>query len=628
MSSPASVRPLANEIRKSWPAVASAFDIVQTALDSLRRDSSNSTAVDSAADTASLLTLPPDITIDSVALTYDPPNNNGGIKAKIVVTFSVPGGDNFDRLGVLVEVPPSSSGTPLDPTGGPLVDQGEFTGYSAATSGQTLTFFMNPPSRQENWRIYVVSGSQYGYNEFHPSTDPLPSPNYLLLVDPIPSGGSGTEWAPIVSAFTGSIEYAVDQVGGQIWRVKGTFTPPTDEKYRGVQIVGRLGANDTNIDFEPRGAGGFTSRWMPVPNVVQSWTFYAVSIGPNNRVNTIAGGTPSFAASVQNQAGLGGLMLNRVDVSTFDTSDFQVSGGGPGVFNMKIVNADKITTGTLKVGGGGSKPGQLGVFDASNNLIGWCGTNGGYYGGWFKQLWVGGTDPSTAPFYVDSGGNVVIDNTGLSVRATFTLVRNSSITKVANDTGFGETKGLSVKSSTSSFEAFISQYGLKFIGSGGNVSGYFQCDGTNASAINLMDNTSVVTIQLAGASGVVQGKQFNVGANTIVDTSRNADFVSLKIGSTTVIDSSRIADVVSLKIGGTERINSSGNVNAASTYSVAGTQVVAARGASIADVTVDPPTTGSVTADSFTGDAYNVVLDTRDKLNLVLARLRAHGLIA
>ena len=98
-----------------------------------------------------------------------------------------------------------------------------------------------------------------------------------------------------------------------------------------------------------------------------------------------------------------------------------------------MLDADKIQVGTLRVGGGGSKPGQLGVFDASNSLVAWAGTNGGYYGLWGKQLWVGGTSPADAPLSVDGSGNIVIQTVG-GKYATFSLNTNGVTTDINNAT--------------------------------------------------------------------------------------------------------------------------------------------------------------------------------------------------
>jgi hypothetical protein len=311
---------------------------------------------------------------------------------------------------IIVEIPGPGDPTPLDPTGGPLVDMGEFPVSDTATT-EVITFFLDPPTVQEGWRIYAISGSTEYRNPLRLSASTFPTPNYLLTVDPIPEGGSGTEWVSNVTSFTATVEYAIDQVGALVWRVYGTYAVPSDDKFYGIRIVGRYGTDDIQLGREPRQSTAYISPWQAVPDTQEIWTIYAQSIGPNSRLNTIVPGTtPSQNVTIEDQAGLGGLKLNRIDSTTFDTSEFEITGGN--IFAMKYITADKIVTGTLKVGGGGNKPGQLGVFDAVGSLIGWIGEQGAYYGGWMKQLWVGGTDPTNAPFYVDGGANVVLSNVG------------------------------------------------------------------------------------------------------------------------------------------------------------------------------------------------------------------------
>ncbi|MHC4066166.1 MAG: hypothetical protein ACYSUI_16945 [Planctomycetota bacterium] len=353
----------------------------------------------------------PNVSITTANATYDVLTDNGSIKVKVEATLTLPTPRyDLDRVYVIVEIPGPGDPTPLDPTGGPLVDAGEFP-ISPTSTTEVLTFFLDPPTVQEGWRIYAISGSTEYRNPLRLSASTFPTPNYLLTVDPIPEGGSGTEWVSNVTSFTATVEYAIDQVGALVWRVYGTYAVPADDKFYGVRIVGRYGSDDIQLDREPRQSTAYISPWQAVPDTQEIWTIFAQSIGPNSRLNTIVPGTtPSQNVTIEDQAGLGGLRLNRIDSTTFDTSEFEITGGN--IFAMKYITADKIVTGTLKVGGGGSKPGQLGVFDAVGSLIGWIGEQGAYYGGWMKQLWVGGTDPTNAPFYVDAGANVVLSNVG------------------------------------------------------------------------------------------------------------------------------------------------------------------------------------------------------------------------
>jgi len=52
------------------------------------------------------------------------------------------------------------------------------------------------------------------------------------------------------------------------------------------------------------------------------------------------------------------------------------------------------------------------VRDSTGQLIGWVGSRGGYFGAWFKQLYVGADGPDTAPFFADVDGDVIIGKNG------------------------------------------------------------------------------------------------------------------------------------------------------------------------------------------------------------------------
>ncbi|HUT60249.1 MAG TPA: hypothetical protein VNA25_20585, partial [Phycisphaerae bacterium] len=92
-------------------------------------------------------------------------------------------------------------------------------------------------------------------------------------------------------------------------------------------------------------------------------------------------------------------------------------------------------------------------------------------------------------------------------------------------------------------------------------------------------------------------------------------FGTTEFGNTVTVNSG-----VTFYIGGT--------INSAVGYYVAGNQVLSGRQGAVSNASVTIPTSGSVTADSYTGDAYNVVNELQQKVNAILARLRAHGLIA
>lgn len=107
-------------------------------------------------------------------------------------------------------------------------------------------------------------------------------------------------------------------------------------------------------------------------------------------------------------------------------ADIMVNSIVAGTVQSGSISTTDLNTTEIKVGGGGSKPGQFGVYNASNTLIGWVGTNGGNEGAWFKTISIGGTGYSSGIVKADSSGNVTI------VGATLSLVTGTVTSSVNN----------------------------------------------------------------------------------------------------------------------------------------------------------------------------------------------------
>lgn len=295
------------------------------------------------------------------------------------------------------------------------------------------------------------------------------TPRVDLTIEP-QVGAAGTERAPNVTGFTAAVQYGTDEIGGQRYRMTGTWALPADrEKFRGVKVVARNSGNDSILAIETDGATSFLTDWWPVPDASEGWTIYAVSIDANNRANTITGSTPSYAVSVNKSAGT--LKLNRTDLSTV-SSEFRLN-GITGKFEMHAVDFSKATAfdlqmfevsagtfkykellveklkGTVASFGGVGQAGLLAVFNSTGSLIGWIGddrfartgypgTGSGFEGAWFLRLLIGGTSPSTAKIIADSSGNVAING------ATFTLTLNGYVTTIGNVSDGGSIAGLRI----------------------------------------------------------------------------------------------------------------------------------------------------------------------------------------
>lgn len=231
--------------------------------------------------------------------------------------------------------------------------------------------------------------------------------------------GSGEEVAPNVSSFTVTVlDGGVDEVGGQRYRLTGSWVNPGDPtRFRGVKIVmrpfGGTGSTDIVLAIETEGSTSFRTDPFPVPSSPESYTIYAVSIDANNRANSITGGAPQQGVTIS--AGPGQLKLNRAAAASFNTAEFETVGGS--TFQAVEFSAQKIFVGSiLRVGGGSGAQapsfkgsnGQIAVYNASNVLRAWMGQNGVVYGGWFGELYIGGSGPGSAPLYSTNAGVVVI----------------------------------------------------------------------------------------------------------------------------------------------------------------------------------------------------------------------------
>ncbi|NIP98847.1 MAG: hypothetical protein GWO24_37785, partial [Akkermansiaceae bacterium] len=263
-----SVRQLTQRIRKPGDpariATAEALEQIQASLDELKSDLDAIVAGTTSIE--GLLSIPEyglrGVSVSSVVPTYADADDNGDIDVILTVTYSPPSPiDTFDRVLVFVEKPT-----------GEIIPIGEFLYPETAGGGSdSFEFFLPPPTVQEQWRVYLVSGSPSYVNELVLYGQLNASPSYLVTVDPIPEGASGSEWAPNVTSPSATVEYAIDQVGGLMWRVYGSFTPPSDPEYRGVRIVGRdPGGKDHQLSVEPYNATAYISSWRQVPDTSES----------------------------------------------------------------------------------------------------------------------------------------------------------------------------------------------------------------------------------------------------------------------------------------------------------------------------------------------------------------------
>jgi hypothetical protein len=152
---------------------------------------------------------------------------------------------------------------------------------------------------------------------------------------------------------------------------------------------------------------------------------------------------------------LNGSNFANIKAGTYDT---QLFSNPAGVFKLKYssqfaqtagglqvnqLDAATINTGVLRVGNITGAPAFVGVYKFNtssglNDLIAWVGHNATYAGlagGWFHELYVGGTNPLSPKMYCDSSGNAIFTGNILAssiAGSVISLTANSIVTRLDN----------------------------------------------------------------------------------------------------------------------------------------------------------------------------------------------------
>ncbi len=179
------------------------------------------------------------------------------------------------------------------------------------------------------------------------------------------------------------------------------------------------------------------------------------------------------------------------------------------------VTSDKMATNWLDVGGGGSKPGQLRIFNASGGQIGFIGVSGSDEGGHFRTLGVGGSMFSNAPFRSDASGNLTISGGTIAMtvgsQSTVTISATSGgVRCVAPINLFPAVNGETVLNGagltlSAGFSAKV-QIGATYVS--GSTGGYVSISGVSST-----------TIQLTGLTGSVTAQSFIAGSTPVINSS-------------------------------------------------------------------------------------------------------------
>ncbi len=248
------------------------------------------------------------------------------------------------------------------------------------------------------------------------------------------TGTAGAEYAPLITDVSWTVATATGADGTVFLTVQVSGTAPADPTYGGWRLRALRPGDTTPITLASgRLLPGYWQGQNPAS--VQSWTFYLTSLDTSNNENTITASTPQTTVNVGSGSGL--LNLGKASSSSFST-EFQIVGG---LFKINALSAGTIVTGQLQVGGGGSKVSQIKIFDTLNSLIGWIGDDtgsSGKVGAWFKQVFIGGSSPTSAAITADSGGNVAISLAAGALTVNIDTTNYFKVTQVGAQTNFSQ----------------------------------------------------------------------------------------------------------------------------------------------------------------------------------------------
>ena len=291
------------------------------------------------------------------------------------------------------------------------------------------------PGAIETWTIAVISVDVNGNLAYDPSAfgadDFAPTVTWDVG-PPVPgSQGSGEEYAPVVTLAPGATATAHESTSNDGVRMVsfdvGSWINPDDNKFSNVEIAMVVNNDPTKPQtwMVPANATDFTTPAIPAPGNFGSTVpidFYLLSVDPQGNVNELltAGTTPKIHLNYNPTEGE---IIPARD--GWFSDEFAWPAGGE--FQADSFAAEKIYVGDqLIVGGAGFSSfdgpnghnGQIAALRADGVMVAWMGQSepnlgagqgpAGVYGGWFGNLYVGGSNPLDAPIFVDGNGVIQV----------------------------------------------------------------------------------------------------------------------------------------------------------------------------------------------------------------------------
>lgn len=454
----------------------------------------------------------------------------------------------------------------------PSGDRFQMTG---AETGSAVTIESSAfPQSTATWTFYAVSIDNNSNANTDGRSPAVGTPVATISVPPPTAGAAGTEWTSHVTGASFAAATVTASDGTTQQRITATFTAPSDVTWGGIELRVYSGATllaSTSATPSP------IAVVIPNPDSATTVTARLVSFDVNGRTNTEVAGTPQNTLSIGSAAGT--LDLRKYLPASSDL--FTISGGkiivaasqitetaiASGAISTPKLQANAVTaneiaanaviagkiatnavtattilagavttakldTTEISVGGGGSKPGKFGVYNASGSQIGFIGVESGNEGAWFRTLSIGGTSYGTGRIRADSSGNVTISGT------TFTLNLNSITTTIANDLdglGFGNAGFRTVNNSTSFFTSIYPdaieltdgvRRQVRLSAGGGSPN-----PGASVTVYNLSGSA---TAGMNGSTGNINASSFSIGVTPGI-TNTVSPITSISTGSTSFV---------------------------------------------------------------------------------------------
>jgi hypothetical protein len=459
---------------------------------------------------------------------------------------------------------------------------------TGAETGTGLTAeFSAFPQAAATWLFYAVSIDNNANANTDGRNPAVGTPSATISVSPPSAGTAGTEWTSHVTGASFAATTVAGSDGTTLQRITATFTAPADVTWGGVELRVYDGATLlSSVAATPSPI----SLNIPNPAAATTVTAKLVSFDVNNRTNSEVAGTPQNTLNIGSATGT--LDLRKYLPASSDL--FTISGGkiivaasqitetaiasgsistpklqanaitsneiaanaviagkvaanaiGATQIAANAVTTAKLDASEISVGGGGSKPGKFGVYNASGSQIGFIGVESGNEGGWFKTLSVGGTSYSGGKLKADSSGNVTIND------ATLTLNSNGLTTQVSNGSNpFSLFAGFICTNNTTGYYSSASDTRFDLAdGPSGSASSRISIDAGGGSPdpgarifLTNRPTGSATTITLAGiggtitATGAISGGSFSIGLTPGV-TASSSVLTGLTVSSSTVVSS-------------------------------------------------------------------------------------------